>query len=480
MKDTLIETTVPARLDRLPWSRWHLMIVVALGITWVLDGLEVTLAGSLGGILKDPATLGLSDFQVGATATAYLLGAVVGALTLGYATDLWGRKKLFYLTLIIYLSGTALSGCSWNFWSYAFFRLVTGIGIGGEYAAINSAIDELMPARFRGRIDLSINSSYWFGAALGSGAIYWLLNPKFVSVRFGWRLAFGIGASLGLLILMLRRWVPESPRWLMLRGREREASNVVGEIEKKISAGGKSLPEPEGPPLRLHPRSSTPWSEIWKAMAHDHRSRSVLGLVLMASQAFFYNAVFFTAALILTRFYSVPATVVSLYLFPFAISNALGPIALGPLFDSIGRKPMIIFTYGLSGILLVLTSWLFLVGWLTAQTQMIAWAMIFFISSSAASSAYLTVSEIFPLEIRALAIAIFYAIGTLVGGAAAPLLFGWLIGTGSRTAVFYGYVGSALLLVVAAVVEARLGVKAERQSLEKIATPLAADHEGQS
>jgi MFS family permease len=285
-KDPVIESQVPNRLDRLPWSRWHLLVVTALGITWVLDGLEVTLAGSLGVILKDPATLGLSDAEVGATATTYLLGAVFGALTLGYATDLWGRKKLFYLTLIVYLSGTALSGCAWSFWSFAFFRFVTGIGIGGEYAAINSAIDELMPARLRGRIDLSINSSYWFGAAIGSGAVYWLLNAELVALRLGWRLAFGIGAILGLLILALRRWVPESPRWLMLRGREKEASQVVEEIEAKISEDQGQLPEVEGAALRIHVRNHTPLLDIWKAMGHDYRARSFLGLALMGSQAF--------------------------------------------------------------------------------------------------------------------------------------------------------------------------------------------------
>jgi MFS family permease len=474
-KAALIESDVPARLDRLPWSRWHVFIVVALGITWILDGLEVTLAGSLGGILKDPATLGLSDAQVGASATGYLLGAVLGALIFGYGTDLWGRKKLFYITLLVYLTGTALSGCAWNFWSYFFFRFLTGMGIGGEYAAINSAIDELIPARLRGRIDLGVNSSYWLGAALGSGAVYLLLDPHRLPLWLGWRLAFGIGAALGLAILTLRRWVPESPRWLMLHGHEKESDRVVGDIEKTIASRTGPLPKLDEPPLRLRPRRRTPWREIWRAMAHEHRGRSFLGLVLMGAQAFFYNAIFFTFALVLTRFYGVPAASVSLYLFPFAIANAVGPFALGPLFDSIGRKPMVVLTYGLSGVMLAATAWLFRAGVLTAQTQTMAWTAIFFVSSAAASSAYLTVSEIFPLEIRALAIAIFYAAGTLIGGAGAPLLFGWLIGTGSRGALAWGYFASALLMTGAAGVEAWLGVKAERQSLEKIARPLAAD-----
>jgi MFS family permease len=472
-KEGTIESHIPARLDCLPWSRWHVLVVVALGITWVLDGLEVTLAGSLGGILKDPKTLGLSDTQVGATATAYLLGAVLGALVLGYATDLWGRKKLFYLTLIIYLTGTALSGFAWNFWSYACFRFITGIGIGGEYAAINSAIDELIPARLRGRIDLGVNSSYWLGAAFGSGAVYGLLNPRFVPLEWGWRLAFGMGAMLGLFILVLRHWVPESPRWLMLRGRLKEADKILDDIEGKIRATGEEIPQPEGNALRLRPRDHTPLAEIWKAMAHDHRSRSFLGLGLMAAQAFFYNAIFFTAVLVLTKFYQVPAAQGSIYLLPFAISNALGPILLGPLFDSIGRKVMIVLTYGAAGVLLIVSAGLFLAGALTAVTQMIAWTVVFFISSSAASSAYLTVSEIFPLEIRALAIAIFYAAATLVGGAAAPILFSALVATGSPLALFFGYVAGGGLMIGAAGLEAWLGVNAERQSLENIAAPLA-------
>jgi MFS family permease len=471
----IIETDVPARLDRLPWSRWHLLIVIALGITWILDGLEVTLAGSLGGVLKNPATLGLGDAQVGASATAYLLGAVLGALVFGHATDRFGRKRLFYLTLLVYLSGTALSGCAWNFWSYLTFRFITGMGIGGEYAAINSAIDELIPARFRGRVDLAVNSSYWLGAALGSGAVYGLLDPRLLPIALGWRLVFVAGAVLGLFILALRRWVPESPRWLMLHGHEKEADRIVGGIERTIAARAGPLPAPEGAPLRLRTRERTSWPEIWQAMAHRYRARSILGLVLMGTQAFFYNAIFFTFALVLTRFYHVPGVSVSIYLLPFAIANALGPFVLGPLFDSVGRKPMIVITYGLSGLLLAATACLFRAGVLNAETQTLAWTVTFFVSSCAASSAYLTVSEIFPLEIRALAIAIFYAAGTLVGGAGAPLLFGWLIGTGSRGALFWGYLAGAFLMVLAAVTEAWLGVKAEGQSLEKLAAPLSAD-----
>ena len=400
----VIETQVPARLDRLPWSRWHVLVVFALGVTWILDGLEVTLAGSLGAILKDPATLGLSDTQIGASATAYLLGAVGGALGFGYATDVWGRKRLFYLTLGVYLAGTALSGCSWNFWSYLVFRFITGAGIGGEYAAINSAIDELIPARFRGRVDLGVNSSFWVGSALGSGAVYGLLDPRLVPLQFGWRLAFGLGGAIGLTILLLRRFVPESPRWLILRGKTGEADAVVDDIEHTIATRCGPLPKITDPPLRLRARDRTPISEIARAMLQTHRRRSVLGLALMGAQAFFYNAIFFTAALVLTGFYHVPPGSVALYLLPFALANALGPIVLGPFFDTIGRKPMIVLTYGLSGVLLAVTGLLFRDGLLTSATQTLCWSATFFIASSAASSAYLTVSEIFPLEIRALAI----------------------------------------------------------------------------
>src|SRR6266480_2459712 len=391
-----IESYVPARLDRMPWSRWHWLIVVSLGATWILDGLEVTLAGSLGGILTRRETLGLTDTQVGASATFYLAGAVLGALLFGYGTDRFGRKKLFFITVAVYLIGTALSGFSWSFASYAFFRALTGAGIGGEYAAINSAIDELIPARVRGRVDLMINGSYWVGAALGSGATILLLDPRRFPISFGWRFAFGIGATLGLVIIFFRRWIPESPRWLMIHGRNAEAEEIVDLVERQIG-----ISEPSDlSPTRIHTRTHTPWREIWNAIAHQHRQRSFLGFVLMSTQAFFYNAIFFTYGLVLMRFYSVPAQNVGGYLLPFALGNFFGPLLLGHFFDTIGRKQMIAATYGLAGVLLALTGWLFHAGLLTAQTQTFAWTIIFFVASAAASSAYLTVSEIFPLEIR--------------------------------------------------------------------------------
>jgi MFS family permease len=471
-----IESYVPARLDRLPWSSWHWLIVVSLGATWILDGLEVTLAGALGGILTLPQTLGLTPARVGASATCYLAGAVIGALLFGYGTDRFGRKKLFFITVAVYLIGTALSALSWNFWSYAFFRALTGAGIGGEYAAINSAIDELIPARVRGRVDLIINGSYWVGAALGAAATLVLLDPRRIPIWLGWRCAFGIGATLGLIVIFFRRWIPESPRWLMIHGRNPEAEQIVGAVEQKImglNAAGIIDPAYSTAPTRVRTRTHTPWHEIWHAIVHEHRRRSFLGFVLMLTQAFFYNSIFFTYALVLMRFYHVPEQNVGSYLLPFALGNVLGPLLLGHLFDTIGRKKMITATYGLAGILLALTGYLFHAGVLTAQTQTLAWTIIFFIASAAASSAYLTVSEIFPLEIRALSIAIFYAIGTLAGGVGAPLLFGWIIGTGSISGLFIGYLVAAGLMIFGAVTEAWIGVPAERRSLEHVAAPLS-------
>jgi MFS family permease len=463
-------THVPNRLDRLPWCRWHWLVVVGLGVTWILDGLEVTLAGAVGGVLKQ--SLHMSDAQVGASATFYLLGAVIGAIGFGYATDRLGRKRLFTVTLLVYLIATACSALAWNFWSFAFFRFVTGSGIGGEYAAINSAIDELIPARVRGHVDLIINATYWIGAAVGALATILLLNTRAISPSLGWRFTFLLGAVLGVVIIFIRHFIPESPRWLMTHGREEEAERIVAQVESEVGKSCK-LPELEGEPLAITVRHGISLKEIWQAMVHTHGTRSLLGLGLMISQAFFYNAIFFTYALLLIEFYSVKAERVGFYLLPFSLSNALGPFLVGKLFDTVGRKPMITATYALSGILLAITGWLFQQDLLTSLTQTICWTVIFFIASCAASSAYLTVSEIFPLEIRAMAIASFYALGTLAGGVGAPALFGALIGSGSRTHLFYGYLFGALLMLIAAGMEWKLGVKAERQSLESISAPLA-------
>jgi MFS family permease len=471
--DRIIETDIPARLDRLPWSRFHWLVVVALGVTWILDGLEVTLAGSVAPALQESPVLHLSPADVGAAASAYLLGAISGGLFFGWLTDRWGRKRLFNITLGLYLVATLATALSWDFWSFALFRFLTGAGIGGEGTAINSAIQELIPARYRGRTDLTINGSFWVGAALGAAATLVLLDPTLLPPDWGWRTAFGIGAVLGLVILFLRRFVPESPRWLMIHGRIDEANSIVAEIERRVLASTNVTLAPATGRLRISGRGHAGFATVLRALLTTHRRRTVLGLVLITSQAFFYNAIFFTYALILTRFYDVPAASIGHYMLPFALGNFCGPLLLGPLFDTIGRKTMIATTYALSGVLLAVTAWLFAHGLLDATTQTIAWTVIFFFASAAASSAYLTVSEVFPLEIRALAIAVFFAAGTLLGGVIAPWLFGWLIENGARLYIVGGYFFAAALMVGAAIVELMIGVDAERRPLEAVAAPLS-------
>jgi len=470
------ETLIPPRLDRVPWCGFHWLIVIALGVTWTLDGLEVTLNGAVSGVLQEPQVMNFSAQQIGSIASMYLIGAVLGALCFGYLTDKWGRKKLFFITLAVYLGGTLLTAFSWDVWSFALFRFLTGSGIGGEYAAIGSAIDELIPADFRGRVNLIINGSYWLGAAVGSAATLILLDPRFLAPKVGWRFGFGIGALLGLLILFTRRHVPESPRWLMTHGGEHEAEDTMREIESRAERSlGRRLDDPHGRPLTIHPRKSFGFVLVAKRMFEQYLGRSFLSLALITSQAFLYNAVFFTYALILTHFYNVPGGRTGIYLLPFAVGNFLGPLLLGRFFDTIGRRQMIAATYAIAAALLTLTGWLFARGELSATTQTLAWTVIFFFASAAASSGYLTVSEIFPLEIRALAIAFFYSLGTAVGGVAAPWLFGRLIGSGSAERVFYGYLIAAVLMFGAAVVEMVWGVKAERKGLESISNPLSAD-----
>jgi MFS family permease len=469
----VIETDIPQRLDRLPWSRFHWLVVVALGITWILDGLEVTLTGAVSGVLKGPDGLDLADMQIGEAASVYLAGAVLGALIFGWLTDRLGRRKLFFVTLGLYLTATAATALSFDAASFMVFRFLTGAGIGGEYAAINSAIQELIPARYRGRTDLGVNGSYWFGAALGAGGTVLLLDPRLLPPRLGWRVAFGIGAVLGLGILALRRFLPESPRWLIVHGDQAAADVTVREIEDRVTADAGQLPPvPEGR-FRYHARGPAGLFEVAGALFRTYPRRAILGLALMAAQAFLYNAIFFTYALVLGRFFQVPAGRVGLYLLPFSITNALGPLFLGPLFDTLGRKPMIAGTYAFSGLLLAGGGWLFLLGRLDALSLTLVFAAVFFFASPAASAAYLTVAESFPLETRALAIAIFYAAGTAVGGIAGPLVFGRLIGTGDPAALFHGYLLAAGLMIGAALVELALGVKSERRSLEDVAPPLA-------
>jgi MFS family permease len=468
----IVLTDIPARLDRLPWSRFHLLLVVALGVTWIFDGLEVTLTASLSGALKESPVLRLSNADVGFASSAYLGGAVLGALFFGWLTDRLGRKTLFFVTLLVYLVATALTALSWNLWSFALFRFFTGAGIGGEYTAINSAIQEFTPARLRGRIDLVINGSFWIGAAVGAGASIILLDPAVINPEYGWRAAFLIGALLGLVIFAMRFWIPESPRWLMIHGRIDKANEIVARIEDAVGdAGPAAAGHP--PKIRLRVRHHTPLAEVWRTLFHTYRQRTLVGLVLMASQAFFYNALFFTYALVLTDFYNVRGDHVGWYILPFAAGNFLGPLLLGGLFDTVGRRQMIAITYALSGILLAASGYLFMRGWLSAETQTLCWMVIFFFASAAASSAYLTVGEVFPLEIRALAIAFFYAVGTGIGGVAGPWIFGILIDSGSRVSVFYGYLLGAALMGFGAFVAWRYCVACERKSLESVARPLA-------
>jgi MFS family permease len=469
-----VETQIPARLDRLPWSRWHLRILLALGTSWILDGLEVTLVGSLSGVLQSKDGLMLSNQEVTSAASIYLAGAVLGALLFGRLTDRHGRKKLFLVTLATYSLATLGSAFSGSFAVFAVCRFFTGLGIGGEYAAINSAVDELIPGKIRGTIDLLVNATYWVGAAIGSFAAFFLLSGHGPPHHLGWRLAFGIGGTLGFGVLLMRLAVPESPRWLMLRGREQEGDRVMDAIEAQVERSAGKLPPVQGEKLKLRPRDYTPMREIFNNMVGENRRRSVLGLALMVGQAFFFNAIFFTFGLIAKKYFGASDDDMPLQLLPFAIGSFLGPMLMGPLFDRIGRKPMITFSYGLSGLLLLGTAALFAFGHMDLRMMKICFTIIFFVASSAASAAYLTVSEIFPLEIRAFAIAIFYAIGTFVGGVGAPALFGVLIDSG-KMAVAGGYVFGAALLIAGAVCEIFIGVEAAGQSLESISKPLQSE-----
>jgi MFS family permease len=470
----MLETSIPARLDRLPWSPWHWRVVIALGVSWLLDGLEVTVVGSLGPALERPDTLGLTAGEIGWAASAYIGGAVLGALVFGRLADSFGRRRMFLVTLVVYLVGTVLTGLSFNLWSFAICRFFTGFGIGGEYAAINSAIDELIPARLRGTIDLAINGTFWLGAAMGAGLSIVLLEPAWLGAHYGWRLAFLLGGVLGFAILLVRRHLPESPRWLIRHGRVEEAERVVAAIEREVSAMRGALPA-VAERLAMRALPSPGWLEIARLMATRYRRRAVLGLVLMASQALFYNAIFFTYALVLARFYGVPEQDVGYYIFPFALGNFLGPLLLGRLFDSVGRRRMIAATYAIAGLGLIATGRAFAADVLTPAELSLCWSSIFFVASAAASSAYLTVSEVFPVEMRAISISLFYAAGTALGGFAGPPLYGAIIETGSRDALFAAYALAGVLMCAAAAVAAWLGVDAERRPLEQVCPPLGCD-----
>ncbi|HEU0194738.1 MAG TPA: MFS transporter [Gaiellales bacterium] len=474
-RSDVVETDVPARIDRLPWSRWHWLVVFALGAVWILDGLEVTIVGAVAAQLQSAQTLALSASQLGLAGSIYVAGAVSGALIFGYLTDRFGRRRLFMITLGLYLIATCSTAFSQNFLEFALARFFTGAGIGGEYSAINSAIDELIPARVRGWVDLAINGSYWVGTAIGAAASIVLLNPKYFAIDTGWRIGFGIGATLALGVLLLRQFLPESPRWLMTHGKADEAERVVSDIEQKVDdSTDEKLPEPEGT-IEVRQTGTIGFGPILKAVAGNYRRRSVLGFSLMVSQAFLYNAIFFTYALVLSNFYSVSSDAIGWYLLPFAAGNFLGPLLLGRLFDVVGRRIMISSSYIISGLGLIVVGWLFQQNTISATELTIGWSLIFFFASAGASAAYLTVSEIFPMESRAMAIAFFYAIATGIGGIIGPALYGHNIATGSRTTVFYGYLLGAGLMIVGGLVEVWLGVDAEQRQLEDVATPLTAD-----
>ncbi|KAB2906557.1 MAG: MFS transporter [Kofleriaceae bacterium] len=463
---TWIESDVPPRLDALGWSRWHRRVVIALGITWILDGLEASLIANLAPTLQHADTLALSGAQIGLANTVYLLGQVAGALGFGYLTDRLGRKRLFLVTLGLYLVATALSGVAPTYEVFLGFRLAAGAGIGGEYAAINSAIDELVPARVRGQLGLAINGSYWVGVAAGAGLTLLILDPSILPMDVGWRVAFGMGALLGFAIVLVRRDMPESPRWLLNHGHVRAAEATIERIEAEVHGPGADV-KVEVTRVKIKVHGPVGPRHLLATLFRRYPRRAVLGLVLMIAQAFLYNSIFFSYGLILTEFHGVSADDVGLYIVPFAAGNFLGPLLLGRRFDTVGRRIMIPATYALSGLLLLATGGLFLAGWLNATTQTIAWGVVFFFASAAASSAYLTVSELFPVELRGMAISVFYAIGTLVG-AGAPTLFGAIVDTGEPSRLFAGYALASAMMLAAAVVARRLCVDAERRSLEEI------------
>jgi MFS family permease len=476
-KPGVIRSLIPARIDRLPWSPFHTRMVIALGVAWILDGLEITVASAAAAQLTSEDTLALTTTQVGLMATVYLAGEVVGALYFGSLADRLGRRKLFIITLAVYLVGSGLTaltlgnGVGSLVFLYA-TRFIAGMGIGGEYAAINSAIDELIPARFRGRVDLMVNGTYWAGAIIGTLGTFIFLNQLEPSI--GWRVAFLLGPVLGLVIIFIRRHLPESPRWQVMHGHEAEAEKTIDYIEHEVEAGGRALPKvPDEKAVEISPAEKIGYFALARVLFKEYPQRAIYGATLMITQSFLYNAIFFTYTIVLTTFYGVEAESAPLFLIAFAVGNLAGPFVLGHLFDTVGRKKMISGTYILSGILLAVTAFLFKADVLTATTQTIAWCLIFFFASAGASAGYLTVSEIFPQEVRAKAIAVFFAIAQCFG-ALGPVIYGALIGEGeSRGPLFGGYLLGAAVMIVGGLVAAFLGVDAENKSLEDVATPLA-------
>jgi MFS family permease len=470
-----ITTNIPARLDRLPWARWHWRVLIGLGTVWILDGLEVTIVGNITTRLSESGSgIDITDAQASGTAAAlYVLGACVGALAFGYLTDRWGRKRLFMITLGLYLLATALTGLSTEAWMFYLFRFLTGAGIGGEYSAINSAVDELIPARYRGRIDIIINGTYWLGAVGGALLSIVALDTSLLPIDLGWRVTFGIGVVLGLVILLVRRHVPESPRWMFIHGHAAAAEELAGRIEDRVRREtGRDLAEPDGE-ITIHQRRSIGFGEIARTMVRAYPKRSILGFSLFIGQAFLYNAITFGYATILATFFNVPSGRTGYFYAILAAGNFIGPLLLSPLFDLWGRRPMVSGTYLLSGALLFATALLFNAGVLTAVTLTLCWCVALFFASAGTSSAYLTVSEVFPMEVRAMAIAFFYAIGTAAGGISGPLFFAKMVGTGNPLDTSIAFAVGAVLMMAAGTVAVFLGVDAERKSLEDVASPLS-------
>ena len=469
-EDRPVRSLVPVRMDKMPWSKFHWMVIFGLGTAWILDGLEIQIVASAG----YAKSLGMSDAQVGATATVYLIGQVAGALIFGRLTDKLGRKRLFIITLLVYLIGSGLAGFSPNVWFLWFFRFVAGMGIGGEYSAINSAIDELMPGKYRGRVDLAINGTYWAGAVLGSLGSFYLLDTDRFAENVGWRIAFFIGPVLGLIIIFLRRHIPESPRWLVTHGRGEEAEKIVSDIEQSVRANGQEPPhleESQGWWIKAH--EGVTFKQLGYVFFKLYPTRTLLGLTLMITQSFLYNAIFFTSSLVLQNFYGKTSSSAALYFFPFAIGNLLGPLLLGRFFDTVGRRKMIGGSYSIAAAVLFISALLFKADLLSAGTHTALWCLSFFFASAGASAGYLTVSEIFPLEVRGQAISYFFSIAQLFG-AAGPLIFGALIGGGAeRGPLFWGYVGASVVMLIGGLVAFKFGVDAEGKSLEEIAPPLS-------
>ena len=461
------ETDVPRRLDRLPWSRWHLKMAMALGITFLLDGLEGGVGGSLSGALKSTTTLHFSDAQLGLSSTGYLFGTVLGALVFGYLADVYGRKSLFFWTLALYACSTAATAGTWNLWSFTLCRVLTGAGIGGEYTAITSAIDELIPARVRGTANLVIGSTFWIGVIAGSLVAVGFLSDGVFGLRVGWRMAMLSGVPIAVLVLFMRRFIPESPRWLLTHGRPDEAVVIVEQIEREVRAQHGSLPPFEGT-TTLKKSTGNTLAKVGLLFSSRHRGHALLCLGLTMAQSFFYNSVFFSSTLVLLRFYGVSAAHAGVLFLPIAFTNFVGPVLLSRLFDTVGRRTMISLNFITTGVVFAVSSLLFRGGHLGTVAQVAWWAVSFFFAASAAGSAYLTTSELFPQQIRASAIAIFYAAGTLLGGVLGPTIFGMLLNKGERAPIFYGFMASACVMVLAGVAQAVWGVAAERKPLEEI------------